>query len=122
VCGLLLFAIWLIYGQTLDHALLDYDDGLFVFTNPLVTAGLTGEGTRWAFTDGPAGEWYPLDPLSHMLDCQLFGLNPLGTSPHQRAASRRRVDRFVPRAVAHDRRALAQCFRRHGLCRSSPAR
>ena len=41
-------------------------------------AGLTGEGVRWAFTDGPYGEWYPLAMLSHMLDCQLFGLNAWG--------------------------------------------
>ena len=47
-------------------------------TNPHVTAGLTGEGIRWAFTEGPFGEWYPLATLSHMLDCQLFGLNAWG--------------------------------------------
>ena len=29
-------------------------------------------------TDGPFGEWYPLTTLSHMLDCQLYGLNPAG--------------------------------------------
>ena len=78
VCGFLVVAIGLIYGQTLDHALFDYDDSLFVYANPHVTAGLTGEGIRWAFTDGPAGEWYPLAMLSHMLDCQLFGLNAWG--------------------------------------------
>ena len=78
VCGFLLLAVGLIYGQTLGHGLLDYDDSGFVFANPHVTAGLTGEGIRWAFTEGPFGEWYPLDPLSHMLDCQLFGLNAWG--------------------------------------------
>ena len=35
-------------------------------------------GIRWAFEQGPFGEWYPLAPLSHMLDCQLFGLAPWG--------------------------------------------
>ena len=35
-------------------------------------------GSLWAFTDGPAGEWYPLTPLSHMLDCQIYGPKPAG--------------------------------------------
>jgi protein O-mannosyl-transferase len=78
VCGLLALAVWLIYGQTLDHGFLDLDDSGFVYANHHVTPGLTAEGIKWAFTDGPYGEWYPLAPLSHMLDCQLFGLNARG--------------------------------------------
>jgi tetratricopeptide (TPR) repeat protein len=78
VCGALLLAIGLIYGQSLGHILLNYDDNVFVYQNPHVTAGLTGEAVRWAFTDGPYGEWYPLTMLSHMLDCQLFGLDAWG--------------------------------------------
>ena len=79
VCGFLLLAVGLIYGQTLGFGFLNYDDGGFVFANSHVRAGLTADGFCWAFTDGPYGEWYPLDPLSHMLDCQLFGLTPGGT-------------------------------------------
>ncbi len=78
VCGFLVLAIGLIYGQTLDHVLLDYDDSGFVYANPHVRAGLTVEGIKWAFTEGPYGEWYPLAPLSHMLDCQLFGMDAWG--------------------------------------------
>jgi Flp pilus assembly protein TadD len=78
VCAFLLVAIGLIYGQTLGHKLLDYDDNGFVYDSPQVRAGLTAEGIRWAFTEGPFGEWYPLAPLSHMLDCQLFGLEAWG--------------------------------------------
>ena len=58
--------------------LVEYDDNGFVYENPHVTPGLTAEGIRWAFTEGPFGEWYPLAPLSHMLDCQLFGLQAWG--------------------------------------------
>jgi tetratricopeptide (TPR) repeat protein len=78
VCGCLLAAVWLIYDQTLGHPLLVYDDSAFVTDNPHVTPGLTADGICWAFTEGPFGEWYPLAPLSHMLDCQLFGLNAWG--------------------------------------------
>ncbi|HEX4146275.1 MAG TPA: tetratricopeptide repeat protein [Pirellulales bacterium] len=78
VCGFLLLAVGLIYGQTLRHALLEYDDKDFVWANPHITAGLTADGIKWAFTEGPFGEWYPLAPISNMLDCQLFGLEAWG--------------------------------------------
>jgi tetratricopeptide (TPR) repeat protein len=78
VCGFLLLVVGLVYGQTLGHTLLAYDDSSFVSGNPHVTAGLTGDGFRWAFTQGPFGEWYPLSMLSHMLDCQIFGLAAWG--------------------------------------------
>ena len=55
-----------------------YDDQAFVYENPHVTPGLTLSGLWWALTDGPFGEWCPLTTLSHMLDCQLYGLNPAG--------------------------------------------
>jgi len=53
-----------------------YDDPMYVAENPHVQAGLTREGFVWAFTTGHAGNWHPLTWLSHMLDCQIFGLNP----------------------------------------------
>jgi len=52
-----------------------YDDPEYVFANPDVRAGLTGSGLVWAFVDAHASHWHPLTWLSHMLDCQLFGLN-----------------------------------------------
>jgi protein O-mannosyl-transferase len=78
VCGFLLLVVALVFGQTLGHDFTGGDDEGFVSKNPHVTAGLTLAGMRWALTDGPYGEWYPLTALSHMLDCQLYGLNPAG--------------------------------------------
>ena len=78
IAGLLLVAIGIIYGQTLTFDFLGYDDQVFVTQRPQVRAGLTGEGIAWAFTNGPGEEWYPLAMLSHMLDCQLYGLRPAG--------------------------------------------
>jgi protein O-mannosyl-transferase len=74
----LVVAIGLVFGQTLWHSFLGFDDAKFVYDNPHVTAGFTLSGLRWAMTDGPYGEWYPLTSLSHMFDCQLYGLNPAG--------------------------------------------
>ena len=37
---------------------------------------LIGCSLSWAFTSGYASNWHPLTWISHMLDYQLFGLNP----------------------------------------------
>jgi len=78
VCGLLLLAVGLVFGQTVRHEFIGFDDQVYVYENPHVTPGLTLSGLRWALTDGPFGEWYPLTALSHMLDCQLYGVKPGG--------------------------------------------
>ena len=52
-----------------------YDDNLYVTANTHVQQGLTWAGVRWAFQSTVAGNWHPVTCLSHMLDCQLFGLN-----------------------------------------------
>jgi len=56
-----------------------FDDQGFLHDNPVVLKGVTGEGIRWALTTFSTGNWYPLTWLSHMVDVQLFGLNP---GPH----------------------------------------
>ena len=33
---------------------------------------------QWAFTHVHAANWHPLTTISHMLDCQLYGLHPWG--------------------------------------------
>ena len=54
------------------------DDPLYVLVNPHVRAGFTLEGVVW-FLRHPHGEnWHPLTSISHMLDVQLFGLEPSG--------------------------------------------
>ena len=78
ICGFLLLAVGLVFGQTVGHEFLWFDDQVFVYENPHVTPGLTLPGIWWALTDGPFREWYPLSALSQMLDCQLYGLNPAG--------------------------------------------
>jgi protein O-mannosyl-transferase len=78
VCVLLVVAVALVFGQTLNYGFSNLDDGLYVRDEPHVTAGLSWSGLHWAFTNGPAGELYPLTMLSHMLDCQLYGLHPTG--------------------------------------------
>jgi tetratricopeptide (TPR) repeat protein len=78
VCGFLVAAVLLVFSRTLSQGFLNYDDDLYIGSEPHVLGGLTWSGLAWAFTSGPAGEWYPLSMLSHMLDCQLYGLHPAG--------------------------------------------
>jgi tetratricopeptide (TPR) repeat protein len=72
--GLITMAV---FAPSLTHAFLGYDDQQYVTENPQVLAGLTGHGVVWAF-GRHAGNWHPLAWLSHMLDCQLYGLKPAG--------------------------------------------
>jgi len=55
-----------------------YDDWLYVLKNPNVQAGITAKSIHWAFTAAHASNWHPVTWLSHMLDCQLFGLKAGG--------------------------------------------
>jgi len=57
---------------------INYDDPPFVTQNQFIQSGLTLVGIKWAFTTGYEANWIPLTWLSHMLDVQLFGLNPAG--------------------------------------------
>ena len=75
ICLFLTVITWLVFGQTLRHEFVNFDDYAYVTNVPLVTAGLTSEGVRWAFTNRHSGNWHPLTTLSHMLDCQLYGLD-----------------------------------------------
>ncbi|HKV37874.1 MAG TPA: tetratricopeptide repeat protein [Blastocatellia bacterium] len=57
----------------------EYDDNAYVTENLRVQSGLTWDNLGWAITTMDyTGNWHPLTWISHMLDCQLFGLNPMG--------------------------------------------
>ena len=70
--------VWLAFGGTLNHEFLNYDDNEYVYENPEVAAGLSVHGILWAFTHTYAANWHPLTAISHMLDCQIYGLHPWG--------------------------------------------
>jgi len=78
VCIYLLAITWLVFGQTLRHDFVNYDDDTYVYRQPMVTSGLTVTGLGWAFTHVHARNWHPLTTISHMMDCQLFGLKAGG--------------------------------------------
>ena len=78
ICLFLITACLCVYWQITNHEFISYDDGCYVTENSIVRSGLTIDGIVWAFTTFHAGNWHPLTWLSHMLDCELYGLNPMG--------------------------------------------
>ena len=78
VSVLLAGIVWIAFGQTLHHEFVNYDDGPYVHGNPRITSGLTAGNVHWAFTHIHAANWHPLTTISHMLDCQLYALQPWG--------------------------------------------
>src|SRR5512133_1300849 len=78
VCLGLVATTWAVFGQTLTHDFVNFDDHVYVYENPLVIRGLSTEAVIGAFTHTHARNWHPLTTLSHMLDCQLYGLNAGG--------------------------------------------
>lgn len=78
LCLGLVAAVFALYGQSAGFAFVRYDDPDYVLENRMVRQGLTWSGVRWAFGSAYASNWHPLTWLAHMLDVQLFGLEPAG--------------------------------------------
>jgi tetratricopeptide (TPR) repeat protein len=78
VCIFLAAIVWVVFGQTLGHGFVNYDDSLYVYENPTVIRGLNLKGIEWAFTHVVCANWHPVTMMSHMLDCQWYGLNAGG--------------------------------------------
>ena len=77
ICGALVLAIFVAFEPLRHNDFVNYDDDRYVTENPRVNCGITRQSLIWAFTGPHYGMWHPLTSLSHILDCQLFGLNPL---------------------------------------------
>jgi len=78
ICLLLAGVTLLPYLQVKDFDFITLDDDMYVTNNPMVLAGLTWPGIKWAFTARHSSNWHPLTWLSHMLDSQLYGSWPGG--------------------------------------------
>jgi protein O-mannosyl-transferase len=75
--ALILLAIVIsVFGQVHNYGFIWLDDPGYVMQNPMVGAGITIDGIRWAFTTPHMAHWHPVTWLSHMTDVELFGLNP----------------------------------------------
>jgi Flp pilus assembly protein TadD len=78
ICLALAVVTTALYWPMTHHNFVNFDDDDYITNNSHVQAGLTRAGVIWAFQTGAAANWHPLTWLSHMLDCQLYGLYPGG--------------------------------------------
>ncbi|MBN1765467.1 MAG: tetratricopeptide repeat protein [Sedimentisphaerales bacterium] len=78
ICVVLVLTSCVAYEQVRLNEFVDYDDNLYVTENPQVRSGFTRESVTWAFSNWRFTTWHPVTWLSHMLDYELFGLNPAG--------------------------------------------
>jgi len=78
VCLIFVMVIFAVYWKVPNFDFIVFDDGQYVTENHHVKEGLTLKSITWAFTIIHASYWIPLTWLSHMLDCQFYGMNPGG--------------------------------------------
>ncbi len=71
-------AVLAVFWPALRDGFVNFDDYDYVTQNWHVQHGLTWESVRWAFTTDAASNWHPLTWLSHILDGQIYGLQPMG--------------------------------------------
>jgi tetratricopeptide (TPR) repeat protein len=75
VCLVVVLATLAVFWQVRLNEFISFDDDKYITDNSHVKAGLTWESVVWAFTKPHVHNWHPLTWLSHMLDCELYGLN-----------------------------------------------
>ena len=79
ICILLVIATFIAYMQVLKYGFItSFDDTEYLTSNWNIKAGLTKESIVWAFSTSYASNWHPVTWLSHMLDYELYGLEPFG--------------------------------------------
>ena len=66
------------YEPIRHNDFVNYDDHPYITSNPNVNRGITSNSVLWAFTKPHCFMWHPLTTISHIVDCQFFGLKPLG--------------------------------------------
>ncbi len=76
VCLLLALSTLVVYWPVGHYPFIAYDDPEYVAGNPHISAGLSGAGVIWAISHLVVSNWHPITALSHMLDCELFGVDP----------------------------------------------
>ncbi|HEY3853590.1 MAG TPA: tetratricopeptide repeat protein [Verrucomicrobiae bacterium] len=78
VCILLALVTMALFLPATRYGFIRYDDQDYVTENKDVQQGLNLHSIGWALTTDHASNWHPVTWLSHMVDCQLYGLQPAG--------------------------------------------
>jgi tetratricopeptide (TPR) repeat protein len=76
ICFFLVIVTTAAYWQVRHHEFTIFDDDGYVSENLYVRSGLNRRSVRWAFSFNDIAYWHPITWISHMLDVELYGLNP----------------------------------------------
>jgi len=66
------------YYQSIDDAFISYDDEAYILSNSNIKNGINYNSIKWAFTSLDVSNWHPITWLSHMIDYNIYGLDPHG--------------------------------------------
>ena len=78
ICLALIALTTILYGQVIGHDFIRLDDDKYVTENIHVQRGLNADEIKWAFTKSYSSNWHPLTWISHIIDFNLYGMNPFG--------------------------------------------
>lgn len=76
LCAVLFLLTFFLYSGVKKHEFVRYDDFPYIVDNVHVSQGLSFDNIKWAFSSFSEANWHPLTWISHMIDCDLFGLDP----------------------------------------------
>ncbi len=77
-CVLLIALTGIAYAGVLTNGFVNFDDNVYVTSNPSVQQGLTPAGIKYAWTTFDSGNYHPLTWLSLEADYSLYRLKPAG--------------------------------------------
>jgi len=78
ICVLIAATVLAVYWPALHCGFVNYDDPDYVLRNEAIQKGLSWESIKWAFITGHASNWHPVTWISHIIDCQFYGLHAAG--------------------------------------------
>lgn len=70
--------VFAVFGRTCQFDFVNYDDDKYVFLSSRIGAGLSWQNAANAFLHSHAANWHPITTLSHMFDCEMWGLRAGG--------------------------------------------
>ena len=120
ICVALSITTLAVFWQVGNHEFISFDDNDYVTENRYVQDGITLKGIVWAFSEPHAHNWHPLTWLSHMLDCQVFGLEAGAASSGQSLLSCSQYSLALSDFPPHDKGSLAERLCGRAFCAASP--
>lgn len=75
---ILALVIFCAFFPVLGADFINYDDQEYVTENAALAGGISLDALKWSVTALHSNNWHPLTWISHMVDIQLYGLNPTG--------------------------------------------